>query len=166
MRLTAMAALLPLLVVPMISGCAYSSAQDQEAQACRVIGPKALIAAAGGAAGGAAIGAAAGGGRGAAIGAGIGLLAGAIGGHIADQQDCQAAQQALAANLAAARQGSYINWQSASGHSGQYLVTSPVYAANGSNDCRRAQSVAAPGQASQPLVACRMPTGDYQYYPA
>ena len=150
------------------AGCAYNSPQEQEANACRIIGPKALIGAAGGAAGGAAIGAAAGGGRGAAIGAGVGLLAGALVGHVADQQDCQAAQQALAANLAAARTGSYIAWNSPSGHQGRYQVVSDSYAAHDSTDCRRAMSVPPPGSADapQPLVACRQASGDWSYYPA
>ena len=157
-----------LLVVVVLSGCAYSSPQQQEANACRIIGPKALVGAAGGAAGGAAIGAAVGHGRGAAIGAGVGLLAGAIGGHIADQQDCQAAQQALAANLAAARTGSYVAWNSPSGHQGRYQIVSDSYAEHDSTDCRRAMSVPAPGSAdaAQPLVACRKPDGDYSYFPA
>ncbi len=156
------------LGIPGLAACAYSSPQQQEASACSIIGPKALIGAAGGAAGGAAIGAAAGGGRGAAIGAGVGLLAGAVAGHIADQQDCQAAQQALAANLAAARTGSYIGWNSQSGHQGRYQVTSDSFPEHDSSDCRRAMSVPAPGSsdAPKPLVACRMANGDYSYYPA
>ncbi len=160
--------LLPLALAAAVSGCAYSSPQQQEASACRIIGPKAMIGAVGGAAGGAALGAAAGGGRGAAIGAGIGLLAGVIGGHVADQQDCAAAQQALVANLEAARTGSTIAWQSPSGHSGQYQVTSDPYADHESSDCRRAMSVPAPssGEAAQPLVACRMANGDYTYHSA
>ena len=160
--------MLPLALAAAISGCAYSSPQQQEANACRIVGPKAMIGAVGGAAGGAAIGAAAGGGRGAAIGAGVGLLAGVIGGHIADQQDCAAAQQALVANLEAARTGSTIPWQSPSGHGGQYQVTSDRYAAYDSPDCRTAMSVPAPnsGEAPQSLVACRMANGDYTYHPA
>ena len=167
MRLVAAACLLPIAFAPMlVGGCAYNSPQQQETSACRIIGPKAMIGAIGGAAGGAAIGAAAGGGRGAAIGAGVGLLAGAIGGHIADSQDCAAAQQALAANLANARNGQVIPWQSQSGHQGQYQVTSDTYAAHDSQECRRATSVPPPGQAAQALVACRNPNGDYSYYPA
>jgi surface antigen len=167
MRLAVSNLCLPIALATLLSGCAYNSPQEQESKACSVIGPKAMIGAVGGAAGGAAIGGAAGGGRGAAIGAGIGLLAGVIGGHIMDQQDCQAAQQALAANLAAAREGSTINWRSASGHQGQYQVTSTQYAAHGSDDCRQAMSVPPPGTSNrpQPLVACRMPDGDYSYYP-
>lgn len=159
---------LPLALGALLSGCAYNSAQQQEANACSIIGPKTMIGAVGGAAGGAALGAAAGGGRGAAIGAGVGLLAGLVGGHLMDQQDCQAAQQALAANLAAAREGSVINWRSASGHQGQYRVTSASYVAHASNDCRQAMSVVAPGTGDrpQPLVACRTPNGDYTYYAA
>ncbi len=145
-----------------LAGCAYSSPQQQEANSCSVIGAKAMVGAAGGAAGGAALGAAAGGGRGAAIGAGVGLLAGMIAGHIADQQDCQAAQRALAANLAAARTGSMIAWSSPSGHGGQYEVVSDSFASHDSSDCRRALSVGA----GQPVVACRKPDGDYAYYPA
>ncbi len=166
MRLAIATLCLPLALG--VAGCAYTSPQQQEASACRVIGPKAMIGAAGGAAGGAAIGAAAGGGRGAAIGAGVGLLAGAIGGHVADTQDCTAAQQALAANLAAARNGSTIAWQSPSGHQGQYRVVGESYVDHDSGACRRAMSVPAPGTGDQPqpLVACRMASGDYSYYPA
>jgi surface antigen len=164
-RRVALLLCLPLGVTGLLSGCAYSSPQQQEASACQVIGPKAMIGALGGSAGGAAIGAAAGGGRGAAIGAGIGLLAGAIGGHVADQQDCAAAQQALAANLAAARAGSVINWSSPSGHQGEYQITSEPFPAHGSSDCRQAMSVPAPGAGSpQPLVACRSVSGDYSFY--
>ncbi len=157
-----------LVAAGVLAGCAYSSPQQQEANACQVIGPKALVGAAAGAAGGAAIGAVAGHGRGAAIGAGVGLLVGAIGGHVADQQDCQAAQQALAANLAAARTGSTIAWNSPSGHAGQYQVVSDAYQAHDSADCRRAMSVPPAGstQAAQPLVACRNQDGDYSYYTA
>ena len=151
-----------LLAGVVLTGCAYNSPQQQEANSCSVIGAKAMVGAAGGAAGGAAIGAAAGGGRGAAIGAGVGLLAGMIAGHIADQQDCQAAQHALAANLAAARTGSMIAWNSPSGHGGQYQVVSDSFASHDSAECRRAVSVGA----AQPLVACRKADGDYAYYPA
>jgi surface antigen len=167
MRFAVLTVCLPITFGTLLSGCAYNSPQEQESSACTVIGPKAMIGAVGGAAGGAAIGAAAGGGRGAAIGAGVGLLAGAIGGHIMDQQDCQAAQQALAANLSAAREGSTINWRSASGHQGQYQVTSAQYPAHGFDDCRQAMSVPPPGAYDQPkpMVACRKPDGDYSYYP-
>ncbi len=158
------ALLLPLALA--LPACAYHSPAEQEANACKIIGPKALIGALGGAAGGAAIGAAAGGGRGAAIGAGVGLLVGAIGGHIADQQDCQAAQLALAANLEAARNGETIAWESPSGHNGQYQVTGDAYPAHGSNLCRSAMSVPAPnsGDTPKPLVACRMQDGNWTYY--
>ncbi|MCQ8277543.1 hypothetical protein NFI95_03640 [Acetobacteraceae bacterium KSS8] len=158
--------ILPLAIAP--AACAYDSPQQQEANACRIIGPKAMVAGLGGAAGGAAIGAAAGGGRGAAIGAVAGLLVGAIGGHIADQQDCKAAQQALAANLANVRNGQTINWTSPSGHTGQYQVTSDAFAAHDSTYCPRATSLQPPGSDApgQPLVACRMPDGNYSYYPA
>ena len=151
-----------------LMACAYTSPQQQEANACKILGPKAMIGALGGAAGGAAIGAAADGGQGAAIGAGLGLLTGLVGGHIADQQDCQAAQKALAENLETARNGSTITWQSPSGHSGQYQVSSDAFAAHNSTDCRMAQSVPAPGSTDNPqnLVACRMPDGDYSYYPS
>jgi surface antigen len=158
-----------LLAVPaLLSGCAYSSPQQQEANACQIIGPKTMIGSLGGAAGGAAIGAAAGSGRGAAIGAGLGFLAGALGGHIADKQDCQAAQLALAHNLDAAPSGGTIAWRSASGHQGQYRVLSDPYVAHDSAACRQAMSVPAPGsnQSPVPLVACRMPNGDYSYYPS
>ncbi len=158
-----------LLAIPaLLSGCAYNSPQQQQANACQIIGPKTMIGAVGGAAGGAAIGGAAGGGRGAAIGAGLGLLAGALGGHIMDQQDCQAAQLALATNLGVARSGGTIAWRSPSGHQGQYRVISDPYAAHDSADCRQAMSVPAPGsnESPLPLVACRMPNGDYSYYPS
>jgi surface antigen len=151
-----------------LSACAYNSPQQQETDACKIIGPKALVGALGGAAGGAAIGALADGSQGAAIGAGVGLLAGLVGGHIADQQDCQAAQKALAENLENARNGSTITWQSPSGHSGQYQVSSDAFAAHDSTDCRQAESVPPPGssESAQSLVACRMPNGDYTYYPS
>jgi surface antigen len=166
MRYFVTAACLPLAIGMCLSGCAYTSPQQQEANACSVIGAKAMIGAVGGAAGGAAIGAAAGGGRGAAIGAGAGLLLGLVGGHMMDQQDCQAAQQALAANLAAARDGTLISWRSESGHQGQYRVSGASFSAHDSSDCRQASSVPGPGTNAppQPVVACRMPNGDYSYY--
>ena len=168
MRLAVLTICAPLACAALASGCAYDSPQEQEANACKIIGPKAMVGALGGAAGGAAIGAAAGGSRGAAIGAGLGLLAGAIGGHIADQQDCQAAQQALAANLQSARDGTVIPWESPSGHRGEYRVTGDIYAAHDSTNCRQAMSIPAPGSHDQPqpVVACRMANGDYKYYPS
>ena len=145
-----------------LSGCAYSSAQQQEASACSIVGPKSLVGGAAGAAGGAVIGAAAGGGRGAAIGAGVGLLAGLIAGHVADQQDCAAAQAALQAQLFAVQANSRIGWQSQSGHAGQYVAMGDTYQVSGGT-CRRAESVPNPGQAAQMVTVCRLPNGDYQY---
>jgi surface antigen len=165
MYLKAAAVLLPLAVLGTLPGCAYNSAQEQEANACRIIGPKAMIGGLAGAAGGAAIGAAAGGGRGAAIGAGIGLLAGAIAGHVADSQDCAAAQAALKAEIMAARTNQTITWNSRSGHTGQYLVTGDTYAAAGGAMCRRAESVAPPGsgEPGKGVIVCRQPDGNYTY---
>ncbi len=154
-----------LLLVP-LSACAYQSPTRQEANACQILGSKTLIGAFGGAAGGAALGAAAGSGRGAAIGAGIGLLAGMIGGRIADGQDCRAAQFALAANLTTVQNGGTIPWQSASGHSGSYQVTSGPFASHDSPTCRNAVSVPSPGssEVGKPLIACRMSNGDWNYF--
>lgn len=164
-RSSAIALLLISLAGP-LGGCAYKSAGDQEASSCRAVGPKALLGALGGATGGAAIGAAAGRGTGALIGAGVGLLAGMIAGHVADKQDCEAAQVALAANLENARLGQSIPWQSTSGNTGEYQVTSNVYEAHDSATCRHATSLPAPGsgEQSKSLVACRNSNGDWNYY--
>lgn len=152
-------------IIASLAACAYSSPQEQEANACRTIGPKAMVGGLAGAAGGAAIGAATGGGRGAAIGAGIGLLAGAVAGHVADTQDCAAAQAALQSQLLAARANSAIVWTSPSGHTGQYLVNGDAYAGAGNAQCRRVTSMPAPGtgEASKPLIACRQADGNYTY---
>lgn len=168
MRVMAGTLLLAFGLTGLLPGCAYNSPQQQEANACQIIGPKAMVGALAGAAGGAALGAAAGGGRGAAIGAGVGLLGGALVGHLVDQQDCAAAQQALVANLEAARNGSVIAWTSQSGHRGEYRVTSGSFPAHDSSDCRQAESVPPPGsgEAPKPLVACRMPNGDWTFYNA
>ncbi len=155
------------LVLPggLVGCAAYSSPEQQAANACQILGPKTLVGGVAGAAGGAAIGAAAGGGRGAAIGAGLGLLVGLVGGHVADQQDCAAAKYALQARLFQARPYALIAWNSPSGHRGEYQALGDSYASPGGGQCRRAQSVAAPGsgQASTPLVVCRQPNGDYTY---
>ncbi len=153
----------PVAIAALVSGCAYNSPQEQEANACRVIGPKALVGGVAGAAGGAAIGAAAGGGRGAAIGAGVGLIAGVIAGHVADQQDCAAAQAALQAQLFAVQANGRIAWNSQSGHSGQYVALGNNYTDSAGATCRHAQSIPAPGGQSQPLLVCRKPGGDYTY---
>jgi surface antigen len=153
----------PLAIAAFVSGCAYNSPQEQEANACRVIGPKALVGGVAGAAGGAAIGAAAGGGRGAAIGAGLGLLTGAVVGHIADQQDCAAAQAALQAQLFAAQANGRIAWSSQSGHSGQYVAIGDDYTNGAGATCRHAQSLPAAGGQPQSLLVCRQPGGDYSY---
>jgi hypothetical protein len=159
------AALVPLALAAGLPGCTYSSAQQQEASACQILGPKTPIGGALGAAGGAAIGGAVGGGNAALIGAGAGLLAGLVGGHIADQQDCAAAQAALQAQLFDARSGGTIAWSSPSGHQGQYREIGVAYAGPNSATCRRADSLpaAGSGETSQPLVVCRTPDGNYHY---
>lgn len=149
-----------------LGGCAYSSPQQQEASACQVIGPKALVGGLVGAAGGAAIGAAAGGGKGAAIGAGVGLLTGAAVGYMADSQDCKAAQAALQSQLMAARAGTPIGWSSESGHTGQFMPQGDVYAGQNGAQCRRAASVTqAGGTPAQSFITCRHPDGTYTYAP-
>lgn len=162
MKKTMVILLLP-FTLSLVSGCAYDSPQQQEANACRIIGTKALIGGVAGAAGGAAIGAAAGNGKGAAIGAGIGLLAGLIAGHVADNQDCEAAQAALQSQIMAARTHGTIPWTSKSGHSGEYQVTGDVYAGSNGAQCRNADSVAAGNGTATPILVCRKPNGDYTY---
>lgn len=124
------------------SGCTdrpYGGPAEQAANACKMLGPKALsgalIGGVAGAGAGAAVGAAAGGGRGAGIGAlaglGVGLIGGLVVGHGIDQRDCQAARLALQ-QMGAAGTGQAVSWADpATGSHGVYVPTSGDFTANG-----------------------------------
>jgi predicted lipid-binding transport protein (Tim44 family) len=164
-----------LVVSGMTGGCTnrpYSSPQEQAANACQALGPKALsgalIGGLGGAAAGAAIGGAAGGGRGAGIGALAGLGAGLIGGFVVgkqlDQQDCIQAQAALQ-QVGSAGVGQAVYWTNpATGSHGAYTPVSATYDANG-QVCRQVRADYYMKN-HQPVtgdtgVVCRTPEGDW-----